>query len=217
MRKTKQEVGLGEFLYEEQVDTDSWNLINQEDIWVFDKLVISRLSGHLCGPAGLSVPAPENYIVRPVINTFGMGYMSRIEFLENSTDHIHPGEFWCEIFQGRHFSIDYEYGKQILAVRGHKHEFHPLQRFVKWEKSGIEIPLPHFLRNAARRNIFINCEFIEDKLIEVHFRRNPDFRWGNTLMIPKWSDEDAPKYTDGMTYIADPPGYSEMREGVFIS
>jgi len=35
---------------------------------------------------------------------------------------------------------------------------------------------------------WINCEFIGSRLIEVHFRQNPDFRYGNSVAIPVWND-----------------------------
>ena len=38
-----------------------------------------------------------------------MSRLSRIEFIENSTEHLHPSEFWCEVFIGEHLSIDSEY------------------------------------------------------------------------------------------------------------
>ena len=41
---------------------------------------------------------------------------------------------------------------------------------------------------------WINCEFIGDKLIEVHFRRNPDFRYNNNVAIPVWENGEIPAY-----------------------
>lgn len=208
---------LEDSFYEEEVDTQSWESVDPEDLWVFDKLIVARKAGHKCGPAGSNVPKPGNYIIRPVINTFGMGYMARIEHIEHSANNIHPGEFWCEIFEGRHFSIDYEWGKQNLIVQGFKHHRYPLQRFSRWEKVEKNVALPLFLENLGNKYQFINCEFIEDKLIEIHFRRNPDFRWGNSVMIPKWMDEETPSGIVGMRYFQDQPGYPDQREGVFIN
>jgi hypothetical protein len=86
---------------------DEWNSIHKEDLWVYNKLFLARSLGHLCGPVGASVPSPDYYIVRPSINLLGMGRFSRIEWIDNSTDHLHPAEFWCEIFQGEHISVDF--------------------------------------------------------------------------------------------------------------
>ena len=46
---------------------------------------------------------------------------------------------------------------------------------------------------------WINCEFIGENLIEVHFRRNPDFRYGNSIAIPVWEDEKI----ENMQFIED--------------
>ena len=81
---------------------------------IFDKLIVAKKAGHLCGPRGIPVPKPGEYFVKPVINIEGMGEKARVEYLEQDTCHLHPGEFWCEIFTGEHISIDYEKYKPIL-------------------------------------------------------------------------------------------------------
>ena len=59
---------------------------------------------------------------------------------------------------------------------------------------------------------WINCEFIGNNLIEVHFRRNPDFRYGNTVAIPVWKN-DRPKRMGNLTFIED---QDYLRRGFFI-
>ena len=62
---------------------------------------------------------------------------------------------------------------------------------------------PTILDSVAEKYDWINCEFINGHLIEAHFRRNPDFRWGNSEAIPVYRDNfnDCPA---GYTYIEDP-------------
>ena len=200
---------------------EEWKCILPQHLWIYNKLFLSQVLGYTCGPAGLQVPRPGFYIVRPVMNLMGMGRHSRIEYIEIDTEHLHPGEFWCEIFEGDHISVDYEYHfdrtgcypeyaedlsvdyhvkRQRLAVQGYKDDPYS-HRFTRWEKVDTQIPYPQIL---TTKGLFwygwINCEFIGGKLIEVHFRRNPDFRWGNNVAIPVWEgDEINPP--DGFTYI----------------
>jgi hypothetical protein len=144
--------------------------------------------GYNCGPAGISVSKPDFYIVRPSLNLMGMGRFSRIEWLEGDTEHLHPSEFWCEIFEGEHLSVDF-YKKQCsLVVRGIREPDSPLYRWFKWEKINKNVQFPNILEKLVGDYEWINCEFIENKLIEVHFRRNSDFRHGNTIAIPIWEN-----------------------------
>lgn len=216
-RRKKEKMYLAGSEYEEEFDSEVWENTPPKDIWVFDKLIVARLAGHKCGPRGSMVPIPGDYFVRPITNTFGMGLMARIQRIEGYAEDMHPAEFWCEIFNGRHISVDYENGKQILAVEGSKHDKSPFQRFTKWWKVNDQIDLPPFLHDLSTRHRYINCEFIDGKLIEVHFRRNPDFKWGNSIMIPKWLDEGVPDGSEGMRYVPDNPGCPSLREGVFIA
>lgn len=214
MKKEKKEK---KELYKENWDADAWSFLDPDDLWVMDKLIVSKKLSYKCGPMGSEVPHPGEYIIRPIINNLGMGYLSRFEYIENVSPNMHPAEFWCEIFTGRHISVDYEWGEQILAVEGIKHGVKPLQRFIRWQIIDEKLEIPDCIKNVSKKYQFTNFEFIDGKVIEVHFRRNPDFRWGNSLMIPKWSDEDAPESTEGMSYFADPPNYPGGREGVFIA
>ena len=54
----------------------------------------------------------------------------------------------------------------------------------------ITYPRSGILEEVSERYEWINCEFIGDKLIEVHFRRNPDFRHHNDCLRPIWDDEE---------------------------
>jgi len=58
-----------------------WNHIHPNDLWVYNKLILSRVLGYNCGPVGTAVPKPDFYIVRPSMNLLGMGRFARIEYI----------------------------------------------------------------------------------------------------------------------------------------
>jgi hypothetical protein len=167
---------------------DEWNHIHSEDLWVYNKLFLSRRLGYLCGPAGTTVPKPDFYIVRPSFNLFGMSRLARIEWIEKRTDDMHPSEFWCQIFKGDHISVDYHNQKQDLCVLGTRGKESQIYKWDKWEKINKNIIFPDILKNLNKHYEWINCEFIGRNLIEVQFRRNPNFRYNNKVAIPVWND-----------------------------
>ena len=194
---------------------DEWNLIHQKDIWAYNKLSLSRVLGYSCGPTGTTVPKPDFYIVRPSINLLGMGRFARKEWIEKDTEHFHPSEFWCEIFQGSHLSVDYHEKKSKLVVIGEKNEEDPLYKWQKWEKLDIEVDFPEILNDLVGNYEWINCEFIGNYLIEVQFRQNPDFRYGNSIAIPIW-EEHFKKNDDNYTFIEDGEYNAYFRRGFFV-
>jgi len=168
---------------------DEWNSINPSDLWVYNKLFLSRILGYNCGPIGVPVPKSDFYIIRPSFNLLGMGRFARKEWINNSTEHYHPSEFWCEIFDGPHLSVDFKNKQSELVVLGTRDKQNPLYKWSKWEKINQEIKFPKILNQLQGDYEYINCEFIGNKLIEVHFRQNPDFRYGNNVAIPVWDDQ----------------------------
>ena len=193
-------------------ENDEWNNIHQDDLWVYNKLFLSRVLGYTCGPIGVTVPKSDFYIIRPSFNLLGMGRFARIEFLYKKTDHFHPAEFWCEVFDGEHLSVDFKNGKSELVVKGEKDSEDPLYKWRKWEKIDQKVEFPSILSNLKGDYEWINCEFIDGKLIEVHFRQNPDFRYNNTVAIPVWNDEKKENIKD-YTFIKDKDFY---RDGFYI-
>lgn len=189
-----------------------WKTIDPNDMWVLDKLILSRKLGYNCGPVGLAVNKPGNYIVRPCVNMLGLGLGTQRVWIDNNTDHLPVGHFWCEWFEGRHLSIDYQKGKQVLAVEGHK----PSTTFTRWNhwvKVSDRIKFPSILEEFKEKYEHINCEFIGKKLIEVHFRRNEDFDNNRVHFIPVWEGEstDPP---EGYTYIDYPDVHGRI--GAFV-
>ena len=191
---------------------DEWNSIHNEDLWVYNKLFLNRRLGHLCGPVGCPVPHSGSYIVRPSINLLGMGRFSRIEWIEKYTDHFHPAEFWCEIFEGEHISVDFQNQKSRLVIKGERNLNDPIYKWRKWTRIDQEVKFPKILENLKGHYEWINCEFIGDHLIEVHFRRNPDFRYGNSIAIPVWKGEKIQK-TENFTFIEDE---DYLRTGFYV-
>lgn len=178
---------------------DEWNNIHLSDLWVYNKLFLSRVLGYTCGPVGTKVPKPDFYIVRPSINLLGMGRFARKEWIESETDDFHPSEFWCEIFKGTHLSVDYYKKQSELVVIGTRDESDPYYKWKKWEKIDCEVNFPEILNDLKGNYDWINCEFIDGNLIEVHFRRNPDFRHGNSVAIPVWDENQV----ENMEFIDD--------------
>lgn len=171
-------------------DTDIWHKLPKEHKWMLDKLMLADRLGYTCGPSGVCVPKRDNYIVRPCVNLHGMGQGAFITEISRSTDLIVPsGYFWSEIFKGEHYSVDYYGGQQVLCVLGEKHDY-DFTKFKRWVKIKKDIPFPKELKIMGAEEGWINVEFIGDKIIEVHFRNNPDFCGHNSDYItPVWRGE----------------------------
>lgn len=175
-------------MIEDTAEDIVWRTIDPNDIWVMDKLILSRKLGYVCGPTGLDVPVPGYYIVRPCVNMLGLGLGAQRIWLDKETMHLPLGYFWCEWFEGRHISIDYHWGKQTLAVEGFKSGDN-LSRWNDWRRVDDIVDLPKILQDFSTKYEWINCEYINGKLIEVHFRHNEDFVENINHFIPVWEGE----------------------------
>lgn len=194
---------------------DEWNHIHSEDLWVYNKLFLGRRLEYNCGPAGTTVPISNFYIVRPSFNLFGMSRFARKEWIEKRTDDMHPSEFWCEIFEGEHLSVDFHFQESELVVIGTRNLDGPIYKWDKWEKLNRKVEFPNILRNLKKTYEWINCEFIDGHLIEVQFRKNPNFRYGNSVAIPVWDEnvEDLEKKYKDYRFIED---FDGNRKGFFV-
>ena len=198
-------------IYEDKQEDVYWQTADANEIWVYDKLILSRKLGYACGPVGIDVPVPAWYIVRPCVNIMGLGLGAKKMHLTKYTIDLDPGHFWCEWFDGRHLSVDYEYGKQVLCVEGFKSE----DTFTKWDKwiaTDDQIPFPKVLEQFVNKPN-VNCEFIGGKLIEVHFRSNPDFEQDIKEFIPVWQGQTT-EPPNGYRYIDYPDVHGRI--GAFI-
>ena len=191
---------------------DEWQAIHHNDLWIYNKLQLSRVLGYTCGPTGATVPKPDFYIVRPAINFLGLSRSAEIKWIENTTDHLYPSDFWCQVFEGEHLSVDFYQEEAQLVVKGTKNSTDPIYKWKKWEKIDRKVDFPSILRNLHGNYDWINCEFINGHLIEAHIRRNPNFRYGNSVAIPVW-DDDKEENDTNLSYIED----SEYkRKGFYI-
>jgi hypothetical protein len=173
-------------------DPDCWETIRPEHLWVMDKLILARRLGYLCGPAGVPVPIPGEYIVRPCVNFEMMSKGARIMYLTPEHTDIPAGYFWCTLFSGRHFSYDFHYGQQVLAVEGFRNSDR-LDRFSKWKRVDLDFVLPPVLQEVANAVEWFNVEVIGDAVIECHFRYNDDFANHTAdVIIPVWRDQFYP-------------------------
>ena len=178
-------------------DKDVWAQCPIDYLWIYDKLILSRKLGYLAGPAGIAVPREGWYIVRPITNIRMMSRGAQKLWLTPAeTDLIPDGFFWTEWFQGRHTSVDFHYGQQHLAVEGFRNSDR-LDRFSRWERIDDRYPFPSVLSELWRMTSWINVEYVDGKIIEVHLRWNDDFSNHNSDVIyPVWRDDPS----------AQPPG-----------
>lgn len=201
-----QQIGNGQTVESNKVFDDediAWQTTDPEDLWIFDKLILSRYLGYMCGPVGTPVPKEGYYMVRPCVNALGLGLGAQKHYIKDSTNHLTPGHFWCEWFDGDHISVDYDWGKQCLAVQG----FKAPGTFTRWDRwirvDDVKIKMPAFLGNIRVKYSKINCEYIGGKLIEVHLRHNPDFPGNRQEYIPVWQGQnECPP--EGYEYVEDP-------------
>lgn len=145
------------------------------------------------------------------MNLLGMGRSARIEWIEHTTDHLYPSDFWCEIFKGEHLSVDFYNTEAKLIVLGERDTNQPLYKWKKWSKVNRKVEFPSILLNLSGNYDWINCEFVDGRLIEVHFRQNPDFRYENSIAIPIWDETDEVNYE--YRYIEDE---DYLRKGFYI-
>lgn len=160
----------------------------------------------------MDVPTPGYYIVRPCVNMLGLGLGAQKVWIDEDTTTLPLGYFWCEWFKGFHNSVDYYKGTQLLCVQGDK----PASTFTKWTKwtrNSKQFAFPVILKELVGYHPWTNCEFIGDKLIEVHLRRNEDFDGNIDHFIPVWKGEsiDPPA---GYTYRDYPDLHGRI--GAFI-
>jgi hypothetical protein len=187
----------------------------------FNKLWLSNELGYDCGPCGVAPSHDGYYIVRPIYNLSGMGAGARKVYIKaGDTSSVPPGYFWCEWFEGIHYSATY--GPFIHNTKGEwtkkhcfigKNQDNALTFFQKWYKINYVPTLSRFFHLLSDVPI-INVEFIGDKPIEVHLRESPDPMADE--VIPIWDgDQHKIKILEnkGYTYVEsydDADGFIEI-------
>lgn len=175
-------------------DQNEWESVDPELLWVYDRLILSRRLGYVCGPAGVAPPRSGYYVIRPVVNFRGMSRGARIQWLAaGDTKSVPDGSFWCQRFEGRHISIDYHWGQQELTVEGFREPHQPLDRWSRWQRVTYPYELPDILAQVAQQQPWLNVEIIGNRVIEAHLRYNPDFQGHDADVIrPVWREQWRP-------------------------
>jgi len=182
-------------------DHQAWKKYPEYRKW-FNKLYVSELLGHDSGPCGVAPNKDGYYIIRPVYNLSGMSVGASKAFIKaGDVTKVPPGYFWCEWFEGDHYSASFKWVDQVgwkldSCWIGNKLDF----RFKSWKRSSYAPPVPDKLMELSNLPI-VNIEFIGDKVIEVHLRDTPDPDYDE--LIPIFED-DAMKMVD----IYESMGYS---------
>ena len=205
-------IELSESTLPDSAEDRYWKTASADDLWALDKLILSKKLGYNCGPAGIDVPKAGDYIVRPVLNAKGLGLGAEKMHLKDDTTHLPTGTFWCEWFEGRHLSVDYIKGKQVLCVEGFKSK----DTFTKWDKwirVDEQIPLDPVIKKYFGNKPRLNVEYIGGKVIEMHFRQNEDFKGNIQEFIPVWKGQST-KAPKGYKYIKYPDLHGRI--GAFV-
>lgn len=179
-------------------DDDAYVKFPHHRKW-FNKLYVAELFGYDCGPAGLSPTKDGTYVVRPIYNLSGMGVGAHVKEIKAGEDAVPAGYFWCEYFDGPHYSADYVWqydrdmvnGKWLQPWKGSScwegtNMPINLTKFVEWKRTDYIPKVPDEL--VCLRDVkHINVEFIGDRVIEVHLRENADPHFSH--IIPVWASD----------------------------
>lgn len=174
-----------------EYDDVAWQKLDVCDLWVYDKLILSKTLGHVCGPAGVNLPRPGIWVVKPITNILGMGLGARYQMFDTvETSLLEPGMFWMEMFDGVHLSVDLNRGVTEVVYEGTRES---PDRFSKWTLRNMEIDHPQFITDLSIKYGRVNYEMIGGKIIEVHVRGNPDWlKYRAKELIPVWKDSIIP-------------------------
>lgn len=157
-------------------DEQAWLKYPQHRKW-FNKLYVADAFGYKCGPAGIPVPDPGFYVVRPIYNLAGMGVGAKVMFLHpKDIDKIPPGYFWVEYFsKGTHYSVDYvREGNEFVQINCYIgiNNSDNLSVFSSWFRNSHKFCLPQPLKDLDVEKL--NIEAIGNKIFEVHLRNGFD-------------------------------------------
>jgi hypothetical protein len=182
-------------------DKDVWATCPVDYLWIYDKLILARKNGYSAGPAGIPVPRPGWYIVRPITNIRMMSRGATKQWLTPAdTDSVPDGYFWTEWFDGRHTSVDFHHGIQQLAVEGFRSSDR-LDRFCRWERISDQHKFPQVLEDLWQLMPWVNVEYVDGKIIEVHLRWNDDFaNHTGDVIYPVWKDDPGPQPPGSIWY-----------------
>lgn len=175
-------------------DYEAWEKYPNHHNW-FNKLWVSEKLGYKCGPGGTAPKTSGWYVVRPTYNLSGMGVGAKRVFIKaGDLTAVPAGYFWCEWFDGVHYSATYRFRHDhkprwdIISCWEGMSNPAMLQHFREWDRSEESPSVPWALNELSDVGV-INIEFKNDKVIEVHLRTSPDPDYDH--IIPTWmSDQE---------------------------
>ncbi len=182
----------------------------------------SRL-GYYHGPCGVAPVRAGEYIVRPVINTYGMGAgASFMHLTPNDHNTVPPGYFWCERFYGEQLSYELTWKSmqwRITSVWLAERTSEVIPLFDRWIRVERPLTLPAMFDTLWDCGS-INVETVGGKIVEVHLRSTPDpTEWSE--LIPVWDHtpvETIRQLTTTHTFVESPDfvyGTEIVRTGFF--
>ena len=179
--------------------SDAYNIYPHHRKW-FSKLYIAEAMGYKCGPCGVAPEEDGVYVVRPIINLSGMGVGATVQEIKaGDSTKVPAGYFWCEYFEGKHYSASYKWKydrdmqtgqwlhpwKAISCWEGINMPIN-LTKFVEWKRSSYIPEVPDLFVEVRDVGI-INIEFKGDKVIELHMRASSDPAYDH--LIPVWASD----------------------------
>lgn len=197
-------------------DYEAWEKYPQHRLW-FNKLWVSQKLRYNCGPGGTAPEESGWFIIRPIYNLSGMGVGAKKVWIEAGDLRAVPaGYFWCEWFEGTHYSATYTFEHGNIPKWNLKSCWEGfsnpamLQQFREWKRSSFTPEVPRELNELSDVDI-LNVEFKDHKVIEVHLRDTPDPNYDH--IIPTWmsdqvngkmlSERNDKLIKDGYTWIKD--------------
>lgn len=189
--------------------------------WTFNKLELALRLKYDAGPTGVPVKKAGYYIVKPTYNLYGMGIGAKKIWLDPEQDgedminlaHVPPGYFWCEYFQGMHYSVDYTRQGSVWVpfstLIGEHRNTDDLVQFNSWQvidkPEEVQLPEP-ILDLDEPLPLFLNVEFKGNKPFEIHLRSGNDHAWDfpvGTTIYPVWKGESEPDWMKELLFIVN--------------
>lgn len=171
------------------LDEQIWLEADIDDLWVYDKLLIAKKQGLLCGPSGMNIPKTGHYVVRPIMNINGMGVgASIVKLAKGDCTTVPDGYFFVEKINKPQYSITYVNCEPVSSYQAHRDPTSPLYKFDKWTKSDVVKPYPkELLGDLNHKYSHINVEWMGPYVIEVHLRGSPDPECQE--FVPVWESD----------------------------
>lgn len=184
-------------------DPELYKMYPKHRNW-FNKLYLAERMEYNCGPAGIAPEEDGMYVVRPIMNLAGMGAGATVkEIKAGDTTQVPAGYFWCEYFDGPHYSCTYKWEYDRDNIWGHWREPWKgkscwegvnfpinLTKFTEWKRTDYIPPVPDIFVELSDVKI-INIEFKGDKPIEVHLRDTPNPQYDH--LVPVWASDESLK------------------------